>query len=50
MCLHTPLWFRPIEMDKPVLLPSALDHGIRQHAEQLCRIDCSPNLDIDPSF
>ena len=37
-------------MDNPVLLPSALDHGIRQHAEQLCRIDSSPNLDIDPSF
>jgi hypothetical protein len=39
-----------MEMDNPVLLPSALDHRISQHAGQLCRINGGPNLDIDPSL
>jgi hypothetical protein len=47
---HTPLWFRPIEMDNALLLPPALDDGISQPAEQLCRINGGPNLDIDPSL
>jgi hypothetical protein len=37
-------------MDDPLFLPSALDHGVSQHAEQLCRIDSGANLDIDPSL
>jgi hypothetical protein len=37
-------------MDNPLFLPSALNHGISQHAEQLCRINGGLNLDIDPSL
>jgi hypothetical protein len=37
-------------MDNPLFLPSTLNHGISQHAEQLCRINGGPNLDIDPSL
>jgi hypothetical protein len=37
-------------MDNATLLPSALDRGISQHAEQLSGINGSPNLDIDPSL
>src|SRR6185503_3661071 len=48
MCIQTPLLFRPIEMDHPVLLPPALNHGISQPAEYLCRINRGSNLDIDP--
>jgi len=35
-------------MDHPILIPSALNRGVSQHAEQLCRIDGGLNLDIDP--
>src|SRR5207344_1631857 len=31
--LHAPLWFWPIEMDDPLFLPSALNHGVSQHTE-----------------
>jgi hypothetical protein len=37
-------------MDNAVFLPSAMDYRISQHAEQLCRINGDPNLDIDPSL
>jgi hypothetical protein len=37
-------------MNNPLFLPSALNHGISQHAKQLCRINGGPNLDIDPSL
>jgi hypothetical protein len=37
-------------MDNSLFLPSSLDRRIIQQAEQLCRINGGPNLDIDPSL
>jgi hypothetical protein len=37
-------------MDDALFFPSALNHGVSQHTEQLCRIDSGANLDIDPSL